>query len=157
RLLRVPDSRLLSRDDRQLRHGQLEHARFLGRLADAGVDHNLGKPRHLHDVAVLILLAQVRHNLFFVSLSQSGLHDLRSLSRSLRTWPLILYTRPREPSLSVLRTFGLALPADSHHGITLLTWIGASLSTIPPRWFCDCARMCFFTMRMPSTSTRPRA
>src|SRR3990172_2057389 len=126
---------LLAGDPTQLVHRRVQELDVLGRLADAHVDHDLLQARHRHHVGVVPLLHQARRYLLNVGglepgadLAPAHLSSTPSQRRQMRTL---------RPSASVRAPIRVRLPHSPQTTMTLLAWIGASRSAMPPlmlRW-----------------------
>src|SRR5438094_10092891 len=69
-------------------------------------------------------------------------------------WPDLTAIRCTVPSLSARRRTRVGSPDFGSSSITFDAAIGAVSSMMPLSSFADAARLCFFTMFTPSTSTR---
>src|ERR1700733_8170802 len=99
-LLGPRHGRLLPGDRRQVPEGAIDQLRVPGRLADAHVHEDLGKPRDLHHVGVPELVLERRSDLGAVLLLEPG--PRRCLGRHQISFPLGRRTRTFVPSSLIL-------------------------------------------------------
>src|SRR6266536_1498322 len=172
RLLGLCDLRLLPGDRGQVTHGAVELARLPDGVAHAHVDHDLDRPRHLHDVREPQLLLQPLPQLGPVVHLEPGSRDLwcgcrlchvRSQSSSFPALvfarysfaPHLAHTRSLLPSSTRWAT-RVGLPQLEHTIWTLEASSHASFSVMPPVWpprWVGRIFSCRFTRVTPSTST----
>src|SRR4029079_650794 len=138
RLARAADAGRLPGERGELLGGGVEHVRVLLRVADAHVERDLLEARDLHLRLVAEALAQSGSDLLLVALLQPrrnlclgrGFHYSISL-------PDFLATRTRLPP-SRLTPTRVGSRDSGSTSITFETWIGPSISTMPPiswaRW-----------------------
>src|SRR5690606_17566112 len=120
---------------------------------------------HLHGVGVAELLLQGRPDLLAVALLEprgghggllGGRRHHRSLPERTDTRMRCVLRRPSRSTVSTLVRIRVGFLVSGSTIATLLTWIGASLTWMPPvftpRW--SPALVCTVTRLTPSTSTR---
>src|SRR4051794_4628891 len=165
------DLRLLAGDRGEVLDRTLDQLGVTRSLADTHVDHDLGQAGHLHHVGVAELLTHRGEDLLAVAhLHPRHRGRLGRLShlchqisspdfRATRTLRVVLYVEPSGRRLVASTRLNpsrvVPLPSTS---ITLDTWIGASVVTMPPLvparppWLTTL--VCFLTRFTPSTITR---
>src|SRR2546428_8446786 len=111
RFLRLDELWLLAGDRRHVANRRVERFVVVLRLADADVDNDLVQARHLHDVAVVELLGQLRRDRVSICLQQPR-RLVRLRTRRLRSGLLLrsLLLGLRHYCASVLRTRSYGSP-----------------------------------------------
>src|SRR5215204_5971506 len=146
RLARAADARGLARDRGELLRRGVEHVRVLLRVAHAHVERDLLDARDLHHGLVAELLLEARLDLGLVALLEPrrDARRCRGFHQSI-SFPDFLATR-------------VGWPESGSISITLETWIGPSISTMPPiswaRWVSRSVRGFMWRLMMLAPSTK---
>src|SRR5699024_11185219 len=165
-LARPVHRRLLAGDVGQVADGPVDHLGVACGIAHTHVHHYLDQAGHLVDVLVVELLPQGGQDLLAVLALQPrqlrGLFNCcaahhTSLPERLATRTRAVLDRPSRSTSSVRYPTRVPFLVSGSTSITLLTWIGASMVSIPPlvapRWVWE--TLVWRCMRCtPSTSTR---